>query len=304
VTDAIGTIGRTLAEIVDSRTFAPVGDPAGRIWFSSLPLLIEEVCRNWRLEFDGDRVFHGYNAIVVLARREGLPLALKFVWPPEAASKEADALEMWHGRAMVQMADVHKELGVLLLERLDPDRTLRSLGPPRAAAAAGLLIRRLAIPPPEGLRSLRVLIADSGRAMVEAQQRLGNPVPERWMDEAIEISKYFRDHAGTDQLIHADLHYDNILAGSREPWLAIDPRPVAGEPEASVPPLMWTREDYMESDEEIRGMLAVLAAAGDLDRERTRQWAIVRCVDYLLWGLEHGLTHDPVRCRRILEALA
>jgi streptomycin 6-kinase len=124
------------------------------------------------------------------------------------------------------------------------------------------------------------------------------------VEEVLEIFEFLRVHAGTDYLIHADLHYDNILAGTREPWLAIDPRPVAGEPEASVPPLMWTRDDYLESGEAIRGMLARLTAAGNLDRERARQWVIVRCVDYLLWGLEHGLTQDPSRCRSILEALA
>jgi streptomycin 6-kinase len=50
-------------------------------------------------------------------------------------------------------------------------------------------------------------------------------------------------------------------------------------------------------------LLAVLADSGELDGEKARGWAIVRCVDYWLWGLEHGLTEDPKRCRRILAAL-
>src|SRR5438270_474128 len=37
-----------------------------------------------------------------------------------------------------------------------------------------------------------------------------------------------------DRLLHGDLHYDNILAHGlddpREPWLAIDPAPIAGDP--------------------------------------------------------------------------
>ena len=36
------------------------------------------------------------------------------------------------------------------------------------------------------------------------------------------------------QLVHGDLHYDNILAGSRRPWLVIDPKPATGNPEGSV----------------------------------------------------------------------
>src|SRR5690606_39320812 len=33
-----------------------------------------------------------------------------------------------------------------------------------------------------------------------------------------------------DRLLHWDLHYANVLAGEREPWLAIDPKPLAGDP--------------------------------------------------------------------------
>jgi streptomycin 6-kinase len=40
-----------------------------------------------------------------------------------------------------------------------------------------------------------------------------------------------------------------------------------------------------------------------LDFEKARRWALVRCIDYWLWGLEHGLTEDPKRCRRIVDAL-
>jgi len=32
-------------------------------------------------------------------------------------------------------------------------------------------------------------------------------------------------------------------------------------------------------------------------------WSFVRSIDYWLWGLENGLTIDPVRCQRIASAL-
>ncbi len=51
-------------------------------------------------------------------------------------------------------------------------------------------------------------------------------------------------------------------------------------------------------------MFQVLVVSGELDSETARGWAIVRSVDYWLWGLENGLTEDPRRCRRILEVLA
>ena len=44
-------------------------------------------------------------------------------------------------------------------------------------------------------------------------------------------------------MIHGDLHYENVLAADREPWLAIDPKPMAGDPHYEVAPMLWNRWD-------------------------------------------------------------
>jgi streptomycin 6-kinase len=279
------------------------GGAARRRWIEGVPALIGAMVRRWNLTLDSQRVYYGYTGLVLLVRREGEPLALKLTVPDDGIAEEARALEAWNGHGMVQMIEVEASRGGMLLERLDPARTLTMLPPLEAAAVAGRLLRHLAIPAPPGFRSMRTLVGDAGRSLTDRDARLGNPIPAGLVRMAAELSAYLEGNAGTHSLIHTDLHYGNILAGAREPWLAIDPRAAAGEPEASVPELMWTRVDSIASRESIRRLLTVLAAAGDLDLDRTRQWVIVRCVDYLLWGLEHGLTEDPKRCRRILEAM-
>jgi hypothetical protein len=30
-------------------------------------------------------------------------------------------------------------------------------------------------------------------------------------------------------LVNYDIHYDNVLAGTREPWLVVDPKPITGD---------------------------------------------------------------------------
>ena len=56
--------------------------------------------------------------------------------------------------------------------------------------------------------------------------------------------------------------------------------------------------------EAVPALLAALTRAAALDPVKARAWTIVRAVDYWLWGLDHGFTEDPVRCHRLLDALA
>lgn len=80
--------------------------------------------------------------------------------------------------------------------------------------------------------------------------------------------------------MHGDLHYDNILAGSRRPWLAIDPKPVTGNPERSVGELMWDRIDDATQPHEVHALFAALTRTGMLHPDRARAWTIVQAVDY------------------------
>ena len=59
------------------------------------------------------------------------------------------------------------------------------------------------------------------------------------------------DDASTGTMTHGDLHYANVLAADREPWLVIDPKPMSGDPHYEPAPLLWNRWDELDGD--IRG---------------------------------------------------
>jgi streptomycin 6-kinase len=106
-----------------------------------------------------------------------------------------------------------------------------------------------------------------------------------------------------DLLVDTDLHHENVLAGEREPWLAIDPKVVAGDLEFGVAQLLWQPHSGAGSREDLERLLGILADAADLDLERARGWTLVRIVDYWLWALELGLTQDSERCERLVSWL-
>jgi streptomycin 6-kinase len=292
-----------LDRVLEPVAFAAQASVEGRAWIAALPALVDSLCRRWRLTVEDGAAQRGYHGVVVPVRRGAERCVLKLTWPAERTVDEARALAAWRGRGAVLLLEADAQTGALLLERLLAARTLDSLELRAAAQVAGRLLRRLAIPAPDGVRPLRA-VADAIAASLQGrQERLGRPVPEGWLATAGGLAHELGASAG-DRLVHADLHYGNVLAGHREPWLAIDPKPVAGDPEHAVPELLWTRVDELEDAAAIRRLLAVLAGSGELEVGKARGWAIVRCVDYWLWGLEHALTEDPKRCRRILAALA
>lgn len=270
---------------------------AGRRWVSELPALVERLAGRWQVSVAAEPPLYGDLALVVFGTVGGEPCVLKVSWSDHSTFDEVTALRAWDGHGAVRLLEASPEDGAVLLERLDSSRSLEKLPLLSAAELAGGVIRRLAVPAPAGLRVPREDVP-----LGEQQAELGSPVPRRWVDQASELLVSLRASSGRT-LVHTDLHYGNILGAEREPWLAIDPRPVAGDPELSVPELMWWRLDLDARPAEIRTLLDTLVAAGSLDPDKALAWTVVRAVSYWLWGLRAGLTIDPVRCERLLEAL-
>lgn len=279
------------------------GGAQARAWLRGLPELVDHLVGQWSLSIDPARVMHGEFAVVVPVHRAGEPLVLKVSQLTKAVASEASALAAWGGHGAVRLVAADPDAGALLLERLDARRSLFDVELEGAAEIAGAMLRRLAaVTAPAEIPRLRDLGPAIGSSLSNRNERLGAVVPKMWVDTAAALAVDLARDSG-DLLIHADLHYGNILGGVRSPWLAIDPRPVAGDPELAVPELLWTRLDEVGPGG-CFGLLREIARSGSLDEERARGWSIVRAVDYWLWGAEHGLTEDPKRCSVILEALA
>ncbi len=285
--------------------FAAASSPEGRAWMAALPSLLHDLARQWNLAATGDLFWHGYSAVVFPVRQGSRPLALKLAWPVDQAIVEADALTAWRARAIVELVTADVPRGALLLERLDASRSLADVPLAEAAAIAGTLARTLAIEASGSFPSLQAEARQLTTTLRARQRLLHDPVPGQWITLAVGLAADLAEDPARF-LIHTDLHYDNILASERpgQPWVAIDPAAAVGAPERSVAELLWTRADELPDPQAITALLGTLVENGQLGRAKATAWGFVRSIDYWLWGLENGLTIDPLRCQRVASALA
>lgn len=270
---------------------------AGREWIDRLPTLVESLQARWNLETDGAPL-HGYLGLVVPMKRGGEKCALKVSWRDESTLGEISALAAWKGNGAVRLLESDASIGAMLLEWLDSDRSLFDLEIDDAISVAGDLLRRLAAPAPADIPRLTDVAEGLTTSLPERWERLGRPLPRRVIDAAVDQASLLGP-SSVDLLANYDLHYGNVLAGQREPWLAIDPKVVAGDPEYALAQLLWTRLEDIDRAGGLARHFAALLDRAQLDPSRARAWTLVRVVDYWLWGLSVGLTEDPKRCEAI-----
>ena len=260
-------------------------------WLARAPRLADDLIEEWSLRVDG-RALSGQCAMVVPVRtpddRAGM---LKLSWPHWEAETEHLALRAWHGDGAVELWRADPRRFALLLERAR-DRDLRSVDVIEACEVVAGLYGRLHVAPLPQTRRLSELCrewADRLPTLLDT-----NLVSRRFVTQAQRLLADFADDPATDAaLIHSDLHYVNVLAAVREPWLVIDPKPLAGDPAYEVAPLLWNRwDEVLAADSSREALLARMYAVVDtagLDENRVRDWIVVREVCNLLWAYEDHL---------------
>lgn len=259
---------------------------AGRDFITRLPERAADFLQRWSLRLDGPSMYGMCALVLPVVRADGSRAALKLQYLDEETAGEPTALRTWAGDGAVRLLEYDDETGTLLLERLDASRMLTHEPDSRAAVLviAGLLARLTAVPAPPRLRRR---LGDITTAMLEqvpeALARIPDPTDRRLIEDCAAAVREVAADPG-DRLLHWDLHYDNVLAADREPWLAIDPKPLAGDPGFELFPALDNR---FEPDEILWRFEAMTEVLG-LDRARARAWTLGRVLQNSLWEITDG----------------
>ena len=260
-------------------------------WLDRLPQVAADLMAEWGLEqFATSR--HGFCSLVLpVVDSEGGAAALKVTFDgDEESAHEGVALQRWGGRGAVHLLRADPRRRALLLEWL-PGPDLRDVWDVEACEVVAGLYARLHVP---ALPQLRTLTSYVERGLSDLAE-LGRdaPIPRRYVEQALSLGRdLVADPASTGVLVHGDLHFENVLGGGREQWLAIDPKPMSGDPHYEPAPMLWNRMGELTGPgaveslrDGLRRRFHTLVDTAGLDEARARDWVVVRMVLNASWSV-------------------
>ena len=268
----------------------------GREWLHELPRRVAECSARWELALDPPYPNPFVSIVYPATRRDGSRAVLKIQYPHHESDHEHLALRLWNGHGAVRLFDYDAEHHALLLEHCDPGDSLSAVGVDEALQVYSSLLPRLWIAAGPPFASLADEAATWIASLPARWERGGRPVDIRLLELALESLERLRTTQGPQVLVHQDLHPGNILRAQREPWLAIDPKPLAGEREFSLVPIIRGAELGHTRAEVVR-RLDILATTLGVDRERVRLWTIGQA---LAWGCGRERVADYLETARWL----
>jgi len=254
-------------------------------WLDELPRLVRGLVEEWRLTPDGETMNGACSVVLPVRGPDGSTAVLKVALPDAESEHEHLALQHWHGRGAVRLLRADPRRSALLLERVGPE-DLTGVWDLEACEVVAGLYGLLHVPALPQLRTLTSYV-ERWSADLAGLPR-GAPVPRRLVEQATALGRdLVRDPASVGTIIHGDLHYANVLAADRADWVAIDPKPMSGDPHYEVAPMLWNRWAELAGDVRggVRRRFHALVDAAGLDEERARDWVVVRMLHNAMWRL-------------------
>ncbi|MFJ9047141.1 aminoglycoside phosphotransferase family protein [Streptomyces sp. NPDC102347] len=260
--------------------------PEGDDWLQKLPGLAREAVERRELTVERVQLPGGRSSLVVLVRTsDGTPSVLKLAPRRARPESERAALAHWAGLGAVQLLEplAAGTEGELLLERLHPEVSVRTLPEAKALLEAAGTLRRLWVDPPED-HAFETVAERTGR-QARAMRATADSAPEvaPLVDAALTAREELLAAPPEHRLLHGTFRQSKVLSGDRMPWLAVGPDPVVGEHAFDLARLVRDRvEDLIAQPSgatTTRRRVRRLAESLEIDRERLRGWTLFRAVE-------------------------
>jgi streptomycin 6-kinase len=303
-----------------ARTVVELYGKAGAEWLDRLPSIIADCARRWSLTILPPFEPLSYNYVApavrtcprpVLPRAPGTDVVLKVGVPNPELLTEIAALQLYGGRGAVQLLEADPGQGALLLERLKPGTPLSSLADDEQATSIAAQVMQQLWPPVPAEHPFPT-VARWAAGLQRLRDRFAGrtgPFPAHLVEMAEGLLAELIGSMAQPALLHGDLHHDNIRSAERQPWLALDPKGVVGEPAYEVGALLRNPMPQLLAAPHPGRVLArrvdQLAEELGFDRSRIVGWGLYQAVLSAWWSLEdHGHGWEwGIACAELLAKL-
>jgi streptomycin 6-kinase len=272
-----------------ARTTIALRGVAGAEWLNRLAAIISRCEERWSLKVGPPFPEPSYNWVAPALGADGTAAVLKLSFPNAEFRAEAEALRMFDGRGAARLLELDR--GAMLLERLEPGMPLTTVQDDEEATsiAADVLGQLWRPVPPDHPFPL---VSDWVLGLERLRRNFGGgtgPIPCALVERAEALFAELIPSQAQPVLLHGDLHHFNVLAARRQPWLAIDPKGVVGEPAYDTGALLHNPAELLDTPHpgKVLGRrIDQLAEQLSLDRSRVRGWGISQAVLAAYWDWE------------------
>ena len=260
----------------------------GENWLDDLPNTISTLEKSWSITAGNHFRNLSFNYVANAMLSDGKTAVLKIGLPLDAPEifGEAAYLRVLDGQGAARLLEFDGERQATLLERVAPGANLKSVCKKDQAESVAIAIRmlkRVLRPIPE-TRNEFILLDDWFDGLKRAK---GTSFPQDYAEQALEYYAELSKDAKNIFLLHGDLHHDNILSATREPFLVIDPKGIIGHVGYDIGAFLNNHHDWLDWDTRLEGKLdgaiTDFAAALDLEEVVIRRWAFCQMVLSWWW---------------------
>ena len=274
----------------------------GPQWLEQLPDLVSDCAHRWRLSIGKPFGNLSYNYVLQVTLEDGTPAVLKAGVPRPEIGREIAAMELYNGRGAAKLLAADAELGILLLEQLQPGSVLhQAVDDDQATRIAAQLMQTLWRPAPSTLpfRPLKQWT----RALNRINEQT-TPLPWILVDKAQKLFAELFTSTDREVVLHGDLHHENILKSGQQ-WLAIDPKGIVGDPYYEPAPFLYNPLKILYEDnakQRLNRRIDILAETLNFDRTRLATYGFCQCILSAAWSIEDH--HDwsyTIHCAELFD---
>ncbi len=264
----------------------------GEQWLKDLPQTVAELSKIWSLTVEKHFPNLSYNFVAPCLCEDG-EAVLKIALPlnnPEIYN-EARFLQKANGKGAVKLLKSNETHRAILLERLTPGANLKEVFRQDSGEAIEVAIntmREILSEPPE--ESVFLRLEDwFNNFFVKAEK---TDFPSNFQNKAREFYEELNSASKRKFLIHGDLHHENILSATREPFLAIDPKGIVGDIGYEVGVFLnnhlWWLASEPDLQEKLNNAVRQFSAAFEIELPDLRRWAFAQMVLSAWWTFEEN----------------